>query len=110
MLNPYLRHTHLRNRLGPYFSLLRRKVSKLRVFDAHSSFPDGPDSKYSMYMGSVETCLTTMSCTSLTRIKFKEYTLDDMIGSFLSYNNVSTKIKETEHSLLRQFLTGCLLT
>ena len=32
---------------------------------------------------------------------FREDTLDDLIGSFLSCNNASTKIKESECSLLQ---------
>ena len=41
---------------------------------------------------------------------FKQDTLDNVIDSFLSCNNVSTKRKEHEHILIQPLLIGYPLT
>ena len=54
-----------------------------------------------MSMESIRTYMTIMICTSLTQKTFKEDSLDDVVGSLLSCNDVVVKKNEPEHSLLQ---------
>ena len=70
-------------------------------FDTQSSFPDGLDSKLFNEYGECRNVSEYHELHFFDSETFKEGTLDDDIGSFLSCNNFNTKRKEPEHNLLK---------
>ena len=101
MEHPFPRHTHFIHRLEPYLSWLRRVSRKWLCFDAQSSFPDGPDSKLFNEYGEYINITENHELCFFDAETYEEDTLDDVIDSFISCNNVSTKRKEPEYSLLQ---------
>ena len=77
------------------------QVDKEEWFDTQSSFPDGPDSKLFNEYGKHRNISEYHELHFFDTETFKEDALDRFINSVLSYNNVSTKRKETDYSLLQ---------
>ena len=83
------------------------KLDNEEWFDAQYSFPDGPDSKLFNEYGEHRNMSNYCELHFFDTETFKEDTLDDVISSFLSRNNVNTKRKEPVKGSL-QPLFNCL--
>ena len=86
------------------------QLENKEYFDAQSSLPDGPDAKLCNDYGKHRNISDYHELHFFHVETFKEDTLDHVIVSFLSCNNVTTRRKGPECSLLQPLFNWFLLT